>query len=354
MIKTLRITSVIAAILAVFFIVVLAVFGARRDERVDKLLKSPGAVEKFKQAKGATSTQDKGQTSPLIQQAKAFALYLNPPPKPKPKVPTRPQPSIPRPTAAVSAKFELKGTAYYASRPELSIALIDEPGKGSHWVGQSSKVGHLVIEQVKDGLVVVQDGQRTFELVVNKPPERSLTKAATSGEDAESLLRNLLEAGTGIIEAAERQAPPTGRQTSDKAPPTSAEDQTALMGKMIGELEAMQAGIESDQAEAGGDAQKDTAFMEDIIKELKDAQAMFESGKTGSDANKEDTAAMKKFVSDLESMRISAEEAKKLDDLGKELNGDAVSDQEDPNLAQKDVVDTNDANSQEPNSSAEK
>ncbi len=186
MIKTLRITSFVAVILAVVFFVFPVIFGVRGDEQVEQFLSSPGVIEKFSKAKGDKDRRSESQISPLIKEAQAFALYLNPPPK---EIKTRPirktptTPSIPKPQGPVSAKFTLKGTSYYALHPELSLALIDEPGKGSRWVRQSSKVSHLIIEQIKDGLVVVRDGERTFELEPKRREERSLViKGSSSGQ----------------------------------------------------------------------------------------------------------------------------------------------------------------------------
>jgi len=47
MIKTLRITSVVAAILAGVFFVFPVIYGVRSDERVDEFLKLPSVREKF-------------------------------------------------------------------------------------------------------------------------------------------------------------------------------------------------------------------------------------------------------------------------------------------------------------------
>jgi hypothetical protein len=148
MIKTLRITSVLVVVLAAVFFVLPAVFGVRSDEGAEQFLSSPGAIENFRKAKGQKGVKSESQVSPLVKAAEAFALYLNPPkPKAPPPRATREKPgSPPRPRAPVSAKFSLIGTSYYASRPELSLALIDEPGEGFRWVRQSSDVGHLVIE----------------------------------------------------------------------------------------------------------------------------------------------------------------------------------------------------------------
>jgi hypothetical protein len=305
MIKTLRITSIIAAALAVVFFVFPAIFGVRSDEQTEQFLNSAGMIEKFNKAKGKNSAKDEGQISPLVKQAEAFALYLNPP-KPKKAPPTRrtDRPSIiPRPPAPVSPKFKLIGTSHYASHPESSLALIDEVGKGLRWVRQSSKLGHLIIEQVKDGLVVVRDGRRTFELVAERPEKRSLLKEPLSrATGSKSILSASGKAG--------------GRITGSRAPQRNAEETAAL--------------------------QKEQAKLaEKIFAELEAMQADAESDKTDSEHAEENTAKTKK---DLESTRISAEEAKRLDHLGKKLKDF----QQGPNQVKNDRTES-DANLSEPN-----
>ncbi len=142
MIKTLRIISIAAAVLAAIFVVffvISVVFGAHSDEHIEKLLSSPGIIEKFKKTVGK-SRGDASQKSPLEEQAGVFALYLNPPKPKKLKIVKGSTTSITR-EPAVTPKFKVIGTSYYKERPELSMALIDEPGKGLHWVRQSSNTG---------------------------------------------------------------------------------------------------------------------------------------------------------------------------------------------------------------------
>ena len=186
MIKTLRITSIIVVVLAAVFVVFPVVFGVPPlgvlwggDEQADRFLNSAGSIEEFKEARGDENKDIGDQSSPLVREAERFALYLNPPAKPERAAPAHRPTGPPRPTGPVSAKFELTGTSVYPLHPELSLALIDEPGKGLHWVRQGGKVGHLIIEQIEDGLVVVRDGQRTFELVAERPEKRSLVKDAS-------------------------------------------------------------------------------------------------------------------------------------------------------------------------------
>ncbi len=315
MIKTLRITTIIAALLAVGFFAFPAVFGFRGDEQIEKFLKSPGAIEKFNKAKGAKSSKTRDQVSPLVKQATMFGLYINPPPLPR-KVASRPkttpaarkQASILEPPRA-PAKFKLIGTSYYASRPELSLAYINEPGKGFHWVRQGSTVAHLLIEQVKDGSIVVKDRETTVTLVAKRTPKKSLIKDETTSKSTPSLpgastsiTSNLpvqVSAGESAKSALDKAtaAPPRAvpHGTSRRPPERSTAEQNAVLADFINELKAQQekAGVESDETSA------------------------------------EEKVALKEAIADLEAMRITTEEANRLDRLGKELNQV----QSDPNRA---------------------
>jgi hypothetical protein len=167
MIKTLRITSIIAAIAATGLLVLPAVYGVRSNPKIEELLKSPGVVEKFTSAKGQQTSKDQSQNSPLVKAAVELSNIINPTPPPKPVAAAQPSgPSQPVPPAPVAVKFDLIATSYFASHPEQSFVLIDEPGKGQHWVKQGSTIGHLTIETVKDGSIVLRDGQKTSEMAV--------------------------------------------------------------------------------------------------------------------------------------------------------------------------------------------
>jgi hypothetical protein len=307
MIKTLRITSIIAVVLAVFFVLP-AVFGVRGDEQREQFLNSAGVIEKFKESKG-DKVGDRGQEiSPLVKQAEAFALYLSPPPPPQPIVsePSRSQ-SPPQPKAT-SPKFKLVGTSYYALHPELSLALIDEPGKGLHWVRQFGKVGHLIIEQVKDGLVVVRDGQSTFELVAERQEKRSLLKKNLSSD----------------VRISSGEPPWTGAEVQ-----VSAEEETAL-----GE-------------EVGAERRKALSELDAMLHEQGMIQADVEPGDTNLGPKPEEvTTVRKRPSSNLENMRITAREARKLGRLGRRLKDV----QQVPNRAEGDRTGS-DANLIEPNSS---
>jgi hypothetical protein len=168
MIKTLRITSIIAAIAATILLIFPAVYGVRSNPQIEEFLKSPGVAEKFAAAKGQHPTKKDAETSPLVKQAADFGKILNPPPPPPPKVApgATAQGAAPAPPVPVAAKFDLIATSYFASRPEQSFVLIDEVGKGLHWVKQGATVGRVTIETIKDGTIIVRDGQRTSEMNV--------------------------------------------------------------------------------------------------------------------------------------------------------------------------------------------
>ena len=286
MIKTLRITSVAAVALAVVFFAFPAVFGVRGDQQTERFLNSAGVIEKFNKLRSGKSAKGRSQVSPLVKQAEAFALYLDPP-KPPPKrkvVKTDDEPPERFRPPEVTAKFTLIGTSHYASHPELSLALIDEVGKGLHWVRQSGKVGHLIIEEVKAGLVVVRDGQRTFELAPQRPEKRSLLKGAASSARTGPKATSIWQAA-GPAKAASSTI--SRRPPSSRPPRVSAEESAALE-KLMSKLQAVRGGAQSDKA--------------------------------GSRRSEEDIAAlMGKLLYDFKSTRISAEEAKRLDRLGEEL-----------------------------------
>ncbi len=295
MIKTLRITTIIAAILAVGFLAFPVVYGYRgaEQEQIEQFLDSPGAIEKFNQAKGAKTVKRGDQIPPLVKQAMVFGLYLNPPPrikpapKPKPTKVARREVVTPDPPKS-TAKLTLIGTSYYLSRPELSLAYIDEPGKGLHWVRQGAKVGHMLIAQVKDGSVVVNDREKSVTLVAVRPPKKSLLK---------------------------------GKSTSKSIPvlPGSSASITSIVPAQASARQA----LEPSAAVAGSKARQpnfeEMAMMEKLIAEV--GSSMQADAETGSQQDAEKSKALlERFISDLETMRVSTKEAKRLDRLGKELN----------------------------------
>ena len=283
MIKTLRITSVVAAISAVILLIFPVVFGVRNDEHIEEFLNSPTVIEKFNMAMGNQAKTSERQSPPLVQQAVAFASYLNPP-EPREGLAVRDAGGIAPLSLPVTPKFRLVATSYYPVHPELSLALIDEPGKGLYWVRQSSKIGHLVIEQVKESLVVVQGGKGTFELAVEERPQMSL------------------------LEGASRVPRDAGGQTGSKS--TSAAPYKTGAGVTRTMRRPPQPRLSTDK----------NAGLEELAERLKEMRTSFRSNKTDSGPSPEERAAlMDKLISDFKSSRVSTEEARKLGDLGERL-----------------------------------
>ena len=117
----------------------------------------PTALERFQQTGDKSSAANGRMTSPLIQQAEEFALYLNPPQVSTTSPKTRTSDSIiiqstgtqGEQTAAAttaqppssSPKFELHGISYYRQDPNQSMALICELGGSRRWVRQGDELG---------------------------------------------------------------------------------------------------------------------------------------------------------------------------------------------------------------------
>jgi hypothetical protein len=172
MVKTMRITSVLSVLFVAVFLAFPAILVLGSNKQSGNMLSSESIVEKFKKAKDARANVGKEEEMPLVKEAQKFALYLNPP---APKPAARPAGRGVKPKIT-TAKFKLVGTSIYSSDPSMSLALIDEPGKGLRWVRQSSKIERFVVEQIKNGVMVVSDGPTKIELKAEREPKKSLLR----------------------------------------------------------------------------------------------------------------------------------------------------------------------------------
>jgi hypothetical protein len=284
MIKTLRITSVVAAILAGVFFVFPVIYGVRNDERIDEFLKLPSVKEKFENAADNKAKTGESRVSPLVEQAEAFALFLNPLKSTIQKASKEAKTTNLADRLPVTPKFKVFATSYYAENPDLSQALIDEPGRGRHWVRQSSKVGHLLVEQVKDGLVVVKSSKETFELEIEQKPDTTSlnrTSPASSLRSSQSPLKST--------------SPASGRTATG-------------VRRTINMPQKLQGNGEDDEK------------MGELVDKLKDLQRNSASDNTNSELDKEKRSArIEQLISKFKSTRVSAEEAKKLGNIGEKL-----------------------------------
>ncbi len=210
MVKTLKITSILAVVATIGVVIFLAMVGFRSDPQRDKILNASGAIEEFK--KGATKPAEKHEEiSPLIKQAKLFALLINPPPPPKPpkpkvkpkKVATKPATKIVKPLLTpkgqVAAKFTLLGTCRNVQSPESSFALLALGRKKQKWVQQGQVIEHLTIQEIKDGSIITfKNGRFNNELAMQKTKSKIkslLLKDALSDSQPPAAV------STGVVEA---------------------------------------------------------------------------------------------------------------------------------------------------------
>jgi hypothetical protein len=291
MINTLRITSVVAAILAGVFFVFPVIYGVRSDERIDEFLKLPSLKEKFEEVADNKTKAGDNRVSPLVEQAEAFALFLNPAKPAVRKTAKGTRPSGIANKVAVTPKFKVFATSYCPENPELSQALIDEPGRGRYWVRQSSMVGHLLVEQVKDGIVVVKGSKETFELPIEKESGTATPVRMPSASSARNRSRL-----TPTSPASGRSNTNVRRPTSIPQKPQRNIKDDEKMGQLVNKLKDLQQNSASDKTDSGIDTEERSARIQELISKFK-------------------------------STRVSAEESKKLGNMGEELK----SSRKDPN-----------------------
>lgn len=195
MLKTLRITSLVALIVAVCGVAAMGVLGLRGDSEIASFLDKPGVVDAAA-AEKPPETDPQQVESPLVVQSKLFALRINPPPPPPPKVveppktepkkevvkrelpPPPPVVEPPRPKGAVNAKFTLLATVMCTADRSRSMALLQQSGGTQEWFREGERVGHLDVDEVRDGSVVFSQGGRNPQtlFVPVKPEGKSLLK----------------------------------------------------------------------------------------------------------------------------------------------------------------------------------
>ncbi|MHC5142924.1 MAG: hypothetical protein ACYSOY_04930, partial [Planctomycetota bacterium] len=188
MLKTLRVTSLVAVILAAIGVIAIAVLGLKGDPQVKDFLAKPGIVDELRKKAGQEGVQEE-KSSPLVAMAKLIALRFDPPPPPKPVVKgvkpqppsetARAKPTIPQPKVQTSAKFDLLATVVYETAPEKSLALLKTSANKQKWFRQGEKAGYLELQEIRDGSVVFsQRGREPEEIFVPaKPQTKSLLKS---------------------------------------------------------------------------------------------------------------------------------------------------------------------------------
>lgn len=181
MIKLLYSISLLVLISAsLLFVLSVTQWGQDSSENKDN--SEISIVERYKKLGASGGRNNRDVISPLVKQASAYALYLNPPKPPAPK-------TVPRPTVHaqpvnrtvdITPKFRLLATTYYRSSPDKSLALVSEPGKGDHWVKKGERLGHFMVESVEKEGIFYRDGNQTREMKITKANTVQLAQIKSS------------------------------------------------------------------------------------------------------------------------------------------------------------------------------
>lgn len=305
MVNTLRITSVVAVIIAALVLLLVAGpkafvpklllgYALQSDEETERILNSPSVVEQWKASSGDKDEGDKNAKPLLVQQAEAFKRIIDPPPKPggdRNKDTSRtarqtPAPVIKPPVG--SAKFTVVGTSYQSDNPAESFAYIQLAGQNTYkWVQIGDEIGHYRVKEIRPDAVVCWDGQSDVI-------EQIQPLADTAGR---------LEVGGSAAAAPASSAPVqitpklnVATESRITGPPSSQpwRRSTAAVGPDAAALKVMS---EKDQR------------ARDLV------QRMRESGSV-----EERAARARRLISEFRSPQVSPGEAEELENLGRELS----------------------------------
>ena len=125
------------------------------------------ATERLRQRQSLNG-HDNAAPSPLLEQAEAFALHLNPP-KPPPRaetsLPAVSPPPAPRPPSP-TPQFRILAISYYRSSPDKSLAMVWDANKGGYWIKKGDRLGHFVIERIEKEAIIYRDGDQLRQMAV--------------------------------------------------------------------------------------------------------------------------------------------------------------------------------------------
>ncbi len=136
----------------------------------------PSIIGIFKSLGNVSKENSHERVSPLVSQAGEFALIIDPPKPLAPPEKIVESPKIVQPVALAprpSARFKVLSTSYNRDRPEDSVALVSEPGRGEHWAKVGDFIGNFVLEKIEPGVIIYRYGRQVSEMAVEmKPPVR--------------------------------------------------------------------------------------------------------------------------------------------------------------------------------------
>jgi hypothetical protein len=202
--------------------------GMRPDGRAEQFWASPSAVERFAEQARSKGTGEDGQRKPpLIQQAEAFAAYLNPPVPRKPA--TAPVLVRPRPVRAEVTlpppppPLRLLGISYHRADPAESRALVLDL-TGCRWVKQGAQSGEMVVEKINPRSILCRGKMGLQEMTMGTEPgpvvpvqHMPVPLPAGGPDDQMPVL-----AGNDILPRGPEEAQPAGAVSPETPAPRSA------------------------------------------------------------------------------------------------------------------------------------
>lgn len=297
MIQTLRITGVAAVAFA--GLVLASVLGPvslihlddRSDQRVGKVLASPGAVERFHDLHGDKTDTGEDTIPPLIRQAESFKEIIDPrivESAPSTPVATTVKPTpVVKPRGEVSPKFTLLGTSCSPLNSNSSFAYVRTADNKCQWLACGEEIGHLTIKEVRENSVICSDGRQDSEVLMEVVPDRV---AMLEGGDL--VASDTIPAVSQPVRAKTPAAVPAGASRLPKRP-------------AFGQPPAVPPKMADSEHEA----------LRDLATELRRLQTV------PGDANKADhDAAIEKLISEFKSSQVSPEETRRLENLGDEVS----------------------------------
>lgn len=299
MVNTLRITSVLAAGLAIALISFSAVYGFRSETNVNELLETPTVLEQLDQSQDARPLKMDTKESPLVVQAKKFSLHLDPPAKAVSRPTGRTGGSItvkPVTPPAPPAKFQVVGISHHQD-PNLSRALISETGAEQRWICLEDKIGHHTVVAIKEGGITLSNNQ---EVTLQARPKISLVMGA--GDASPPRARPVAQAPSSRAAHARYAAPQPGVPRSIRSRSSA---------PAVRATTPRQAPL----------SDKDTETIQKLVQKLQSFR------KNGEELSEAEERARLEIMSDLKaahSQRLSRREAESLDTMGNRL---------DPNVA---------------------
>ncbi len=304
MVSTLRITSIVVFALAGLVVVLVAGpssivpdllerFALQNDPEIERILNEPSVVKLYGDTHGGNRpAQD--TTPALVREAEAFKNILDPPPPPpsaNTAARTTREPAgrpVIKPIPS-SAKFDLVGTTVSADNSFAYIRLQD---KSYQWARIGDEIGHLTIKEIRNGSIVCWDGHSEVELTAEAVPETA----------------SLLEAsGPSVVQASLNPTPvasPAGN------------------GRITGQPVARPWTNGLSPAE---NTERVDAEVGDLMDRLRDLQRNTPASADSNLTPEDRKAAIEKLIAEYKakSAQVSAEEAEKVEDLGRELNESA-------------------------------